>query len=123
MSAVVLIAEDEPMIRRILAEKLTREGHVIRRVADLAGLDAGLDSCDVALVDVTLDGDGVDAMRRLAVRGVRPRAGWFAMLESRAAGDADRAAGAGAAGIILKPFKPTAVALQVATLLAAAATL
>lgn len=118
MSATVLIAEDEPMIGRILSEKLTREGYQVSRVATVAGLTSALATSDVALVDATLDGDGIDAMQRLASSGIRPRAGWFAMLESRAADQGIRAVRAGAAGVIIKPFKPTAVAAKVATLLA-----
>ena len=119
MTASLLIVEDEPMISRILAEKLTREGYAVSRASTIAGLTSALSSADVALVDRTLDGDGIDVMGRLAGLGVRPRAGWFAMLESRDAGEGGRAVRAGAAGVILKPFKPTAVATQVATLLAA----
>jgi DNA-binding response OmpR family regulator len=119
VSASVLIVEDEPMIGRILAEKLAREGYAVSRATTIGALGAALASADVALVDRTLDGDGIDAMRRLADDGVRPHAGWFAMLESRDAEDGGRAVHAGAAGVILKPFKPTAVAAQVATLLAA----
>ncbi len=115
----MLIVEDEPMIGRILAEKLTREGYAVSRATTIEALSAALSTADVALVDCTLDGDGIDAMSRLARMGIHPRAGWFAMLESRAANDGGRAVLAGAAGVILKPFKPTAVAAQVATLLAA----
>ncbi len=120
MSASVLIVEDEPMIGRILAEKLSREGYTVSRAATVAQLTAGLASADVALVDSTLDADGIEAMGRLAAAGIRPRAGWLAMVESRAAADGDRAVVAGAAGVIIKPFKPTAVATKVATLLALA---
>lgn len=120
MTALVLLAEDEPMIGLILAQKLTREGHAVSRVATVADLEDGVAGCDVALVDATLDGDGIDAMRRLEAAGVRPHAGWFAMLENRAAADGSRAVRAGAAGVILKPFKPTVVAGQVAALLAVA---
>ncbi len=59
-------------------------------------------------------------MHALAAAGVRPRAGWFALLEARSSADGERAVRAGAAGVIIKPFKPTAVAAKVATLLAAA---
>ncbi len=118
MSASVLIVEDEPMIGRILADKLTREGYVVSRAATIEALTAALAFADIALVDSTLDADGIDAMSRLAGAGVRPRAGWFAMLESRAADEGGRAVLAGAAGVIIKPFKPTAVAAKVATLLA-----
>jgi CheY-like chemotaxis protein len=121
VSLTVLIAEDEPMIGRILAEKLTREGHTVVRVATSAALTEAVGSCDIALVDMTLDDDGIDAMRRLIDAGARPRIGWFAMLESRAAGEGGRAVRAGAAGVILKPFKPTAVAAQVSALVEALA--
>jgi DNA-binding response OmpR family regulator len=119
MTVTVLIAEDEPMIGRILAEKLTREGHAVRRASTTTALADALGSCDIALVDMTLDDDGIDAMRRLDGLGVRPRIGWFAMLESRSAGDGARAVQAGAAGVILKPFKPTAVAAKVTALVEA----
>lgn len=118
MSAAVLIVEDEPMIARILAEKLAREGHTVARASTTADLATALPACDVALVDLTLDGDGIDAVRRLTESGTQPRCGWFAMLESRAADQGIRAVQAGAAGVILKPFKPTLVAAQVAALLA-----
>ncbi|MGH7722602.1 MAG: response regulator [Candidatus Dormibacteria bacterium] len=120
MTATVLIVEDEPMIGRILAEKLTREGYGVARAATVAGLEAAVAASDIALVDVTLDTDGIEAMTRLAGAGLRPRAGWFALVESRAADEGARAVRAGAAGVIIKPFKPTAVATKVATLLAAA---
>ncbi|MBJ7610633.1 MAG: response regulator transcription factor [Candidatus Dormibacteraeota bacterium] len=121
MSAAVLIAEDEPMIGLILSQKMTREGHAVVRVATVAGLAGALAACDVALVDVTLDSDGIEAMRGLGTAGARPRAGWFAMVEARDATEGARAVEAGAAGVILKPFKPTAVAAQVTTLLEAVA--
>ena len=117
MSSSVLIAEDEPMIGLILAQKLTREGHQVTRVSTAAAIAAALPSCDVALVDATLESDGIDTMRDLRSVGLGPRAGWFAMLEARCAADGPRAVGAGAAGVILKPFKPTAVAAQVSALL------
>jgi DNA-binding response OmpR family regulator len=119
MSTTLLIVEDEPMIGRILREKLTREGYVVARAATIDGLRSAVASADIALVDATLDGDGIDAMRALAGAGIGPRVGWFAMLESRAEAQGPRAVQAGAAGVILKPFKPTVVAAQVAALLAA----
>lgn len=121
MSASVLVVEDEPMIGLILTQKLTREGHLVTRVTSAAAIAAALASCDVALVDATLERDGIDAMRDLVCAGLRPRAGWFAMLEARCAADGPRAVLAGAAGVILKPFKPTAVAAQVSALLGAMA--
>jgi DNA-binding response OmpR family regulator len=122
MSAIVLIAEDEPMIGRILGEKMTREGYSVVRAATVDALRGALASADVALVDATLDSDGIAAMSTLAAAGVRPRVGWLVLLEARASGEGARAVLAGAAGVVIKPFKPTAVASKVATLLATAVT-
>ena len=115
MSTRLLVAEDEPMIARILGEKLEREGYEVRVVRTAAALRESLGACDVALVDATLDEDGIDAV---ATAAERPGVGWFAMLEQRHAGEGTRAVQAGAAGVVLKPFKPTAVAAQVQLLLA-----
>ena len=113
----VLIVEDEPMIGRILAHKLAREGHGVQRRDTADALRESVASCDVALVDTTLERDGIEEMRALAAGGRAPRAGWFALVDGRDAGEARRAVAAGAAGVITKPFKPTAVAAQVAALL------
>lgn len=116
MSAHVVIAEDEPMIGRILEHKLAREGHRVSWVRDSAALLAALagGDVDVALVDATLDRDGVDLMSGMSGTA---RCGWLAMVEQRRADEPLRAATAGAAGVVLKPFKPTAVAAQVSRLL------
>lgn len=122
MTAQLLIAEDEPMIARILVDKLRREGHAVQRLSTAADLHTVLADCDVALVDVSLEEDGVEVMQRLSSTGTHPRVGWFAMVEARDPAAGARAVQAGAAGIVVKPFKPTAVAAQVQTLLAAVAT-
>jgi DNA-binding response OmpR family regulator len=120
MSAHLLIAEDEPMIGRILEHKLLREGHRVTWVRDCASVRAALQvgDVDLALVDVTLDADGVEFMASLAET---PRCGWVAMCEQRSASAPGRAVAAGAAAVVLKPFKPTAVAALVLQLLAGAA--
>jgi DNA-binding response OmpR family regulator len=116
VSAHVLIAEDEPMIGRILEHKLVREGHRVSWVRDSSALLSALAAgdVDVALVDATLDRDGIDLMSGMAGT---PRCGWLAMVEQRNADSQLRAVSAGAAGALLKPFKPTAVAAQVMRLL------
>lgn len=120
MSAHVVVAEDEPMIGRILEHKLAREGHRVTWVRDCAALQASLrqGDVDVALVDATLDRDGLELMASVAGT---PRCGWLAMVEQRNPGAQRRAAEAGAAGVVLKPFKPTAVAALVLDLLERAA--
>jgi DNA-binding response OmpR family regulator len=120
VNALLLLAEDEPMIGRILEHKLVREGHAVTWVRDCASLAAALDGgdVDIALVDVTLDRDGIEFMASLAET---PRCGWVAMAEQRDAAAQQRARDAGAAAVVVKPFKPTAVAALVLDLLERAA--
>lgn len=121
MTARVLIVEDEPMIGRILAHKLSRDGHDVRWAQSAAEADAvvGDGGVDVAIVDATLERDGLSWAADLD-GARRPRAGWLGMVEQRRPDEARRATLLGAAGIVVKPFKPTLVAAQVARLVEAA---
>ena len=119
----VLVVEDEPMIGRILQHKLVREGHRVTLVRDTHAAQAALERGDVelALVDVTLDRDGLEFMSEMTTTpGARPGCGWVAMVEQRDAESQQRATLAGAAAVVIKPFKPTAVAALVVDLLEAA---
>ena len=117
--ARILIAADEPMVSRILEHKLRREGHSVSCVRDGAAmwrvLDAG--EADVLLVDSALDSDGIGLMEELSYAGQLPSAGWFAVVEKRDQQAHTRAMRAGAVGLVVKPFKPSDVAAQVAALL------
>jgi DNA-binding response OmpR family regulator len=119
VSATVLVVEDEPMIGRILEHKLSREGHRVLWAHSAAEAEALAreEAVDVALVDVTLERDGV-ALAAAWEGGTAPACGWLAMVEARHPEEAERARAAGARGAVVKPFKPTAVAAQVRGLLA-----
>jgi DNA-binding response OmpR family regulator len=114
--ATVLVVEDEPMIGRILEHKLLREGHRVLWAHSAAEADSLCAGVDVALVDVTLERDGVALAA--AWSGVSaPSCGWLAMIEARHPEEGRRAERAGARGAVVKPFKPTVVAAQVRRLL------
>jgi two-component system response regulator QseB len=120
VTAHLLLVEDEPMIGRILEHKLAREGHRVTLVGDVAAAAAALrvGDVDLALVDVTLDRDGVEFMSDVATAG--PRCGWVAMVGQRDVLSQGRARAAGAVGVVVKPFKPTVVAALVLSLLSGA---
>ena len=119
----LLIVEDEPMIGRILEHKLVREGHRVSWVRSLAEAEHVLAAggVDLALVDATLDGDGLEFGASMAATPAAPRWGWLALVEGRDGGAPARALAAGAVGVVVKPFKPTAVAAQVDAALRGAA--
>jgi DNA-binding response OmpR family regulator len=116
----VLVVEDEPMIGRILEHKLVREGHRVTWARDTHAAQAALERGDVdlAIVDVTLDRDGLAFMSDMSTTpGARSRCGWVAMVEQRDLSAQGRARLAGAMDVVLKPFKPTAVASLVLDML------
>jgi len=116
----VLIIEDEPMIGRILEHKLRREGHDVIWLRSATDGERALarGETDTALVDATLERDAFAIIAELTQRGTAPRCGWVALVAQRDVEGRRRALEAGAAGIVSKPFKPTAVAAVVLELLA-----
>ena len=111
----LLIVEDEPMIARILEHKLRREGWAVRTCDSTAAAELVLRDgpVEVALVDATLERDGLAWAGALAESGMLPRGAWLALIEARDPAASGRALGHGAAGVVVKPFKPTAVAAEV----------
>ena len=103
------------MIARILEHKLRREGWAVRTCDSAAAAERALRDgpVEVALVDATLERDGLAWAGALAEIGMLPRHGWLALVEARDPAAPGRALGHGAAGVVIKPFKPTAVAAEV----------
>lgn len=98
----ILVVEPDPMVRRILADKLQREGYEITASSTLPADAGGYDAALIA-------GE---------VPAPVPHHGWLAICEADDPAAALAAVRAGAAGVVRKPFKPTAVAEQVRHLLA-----
>jgi len=121
-AARVIVAEDEPMIGRILEHKLSREGHRVSwlRTAAEAERAVRAEPVDVALIDATLERDGVELATALVAEGSLRADGWLALVEQRDLDAQCRALAAGAVGLVVKPFKPTQVAAQVAAVAAGA---
>jgi two-component system phosphate regulon response regulator PhoB len=108
----VLIAEDDPLIRRVTELALKREGYTVHAVCD--GQEA-VDSATAAPVDlIILDGmmprlDGIEACRMLKQD---PRTAHIPviLLSARSQnGDEESAMAAGADGYIRKPFDALAL--------------
>jgi DNA-binding response OmpR family regulator len=114
----VLLVEDEPNIAAIIVFKLEREGHSVRweTAVGPAGTAAGEAEWDLLLLDSSLDDDPFPLLERL-----RSRLPVVVMTESRDQVNPGRAARAGAAAVVRKPFKPTVLARVVGQLVRGAA--
>ena len=105
MSPRILVVDDDPDVRRMLARTLGAEGHEVEAVADGGAALAAAErhAPDTVLLDVSMPGlDGLAVCRRLRARGL---AGPILLLTARDA-VADRVAGlqAGADDYVIKPF-------------------
>ena len=115
----VLIVDDEPNIRRMVAALLSAEGYDVRDAADgAAGLAlAESTDADVALVDLMMPGplDGLALLERLRER--RPDLPVIMMSGRAGLADAVRATKLGAFTFLEKPLTPEGVLLALASAL------
>ena len=104
--ANILMVDDDPGIRDVVSEFLTRHGYTVETAADAAGMERALERGDVDLMvlDIMLPGeDGLSICRRLAGSGGPPIIMLSAMGE-----DTDRIVGLeiGADDYLPKPCNP-----------------
>ncbi|MHB1526818.1 MAG: response regulator transcription factor [Candidatus Dormibacteria bacterium] len=121
LPAHIVLAEDEPMIGRILDFKLGQEGHRVSWVRSAAEAErlCQAEGVDLLLCDVTLEEDGRQLCRRILDSGHSPRAGVVLMPEQRDPEGERLALAAGARDVVIKPFKPTLMAAKIRALLKA----
>jgi DNA-binding response OmpR family regulator len=112
-AAKILVVDDEPTVREIVAGYLRRDGHMVAEAADgvtaLELLDA--DPPDLVVLDMMLPGvNGLDVLRRVRATSDIP----VIMLTARAE-ESDRVAGLelGADDYVVKPFSPRELAARV----------
>lgn len=117
MSATVLLIEDDPDIRRLVAELLAREGFAVEQAGDAPAADAVLQRLrpDIVVLDLMLPGeDGLSICRRLRQGDAIP----ILMLSAKA-DDIDRVVGLemGADDYLVKPFNPRELLARVRAIL------
>jgi DNA-binding response OmpR family regulator len=113
----VLVVDDEPTVREIVARYLERDGHAVHEAADgddaLAWLAAHRP--DLVVLDVMLPGtDGITILRRIREQGDIP-----VIVLSARVDEVDRIVGLelGADDYVTKPFSPRELAARVRTVL------
>ncbi len=123
LSGRILVVDDEPQVRAVLANALRDHGHRVDEAQDGAAALIRLGQCDLLVTDLAMPGmNGLELLR--AARERRP--GLPALLVTGYAGDADtedlaEASGKGPLILLRKPIDPDEVAAHAATLLNGAA--
>lgn len=116
-AAQVLIVDDEPMVREVVARYLEHDGHHVTVVADgTTALDElARRSFDLAVLDLMLPGaDGLSILREIRRTGSLP----VIVLTARGdEGDRIRGLQLGADDYVVKPFSPRELSARVASVL------
>jgi two-component system nitrogen regulation response regulator NtrX len=113
--ASVLVVDDEPNIRRMLAALLTAEGYEVHEAADgQSAIEIAKSDPDVVLLDLMMPGslDGMTTLQKLRERD--PELPVIMMSGRAALSDAVRATRLGAFNFLEKPLTPESVVLSTA---------
>ena len=111
----VLVVDDEPTVRDVVARYLERDGYVVREVGDGAEVAAAIESFrpDLVVLDVMLPGtSGLDVLRELGNRVP-------VILLTARTDETDRVLGLelGADDYVVKPFSPRELVARVRSVL------
>jgi DNA-binding response OmpR family regulator len=115
--AIVLVVDDEPIVREVVVRYLAREGHETLEAADGNAARDAIERSepDLVVLDVMLPGtDGLELCRWIRARSELP----VIMLTARGE-EADRVVGLelGADDYVTKPFSPRELAARVRSVL------
>ena len=113
----VLVVDDEPIVREVVARYLQRDGFVVHEAGDgSAAVDwLATNRPDLVVLDIMLPGtDGLSILRRLRAEGDVP-----VILLTARADEVDRVVGLelGADDYVVKPFSPRELAARVRNVL------
>jgi DNA-binding response OmpR family regulator len=107
--ATILIAEDDPDIRRLLGKLLALDGHEVNEVADGEQAIESLRRSvpDLVILDIMMPRkDGLTVLRDLHLEGLRDKTKVLVLTAKNSESDWLRGYRAGADGYVPKPFDP-----------------
>jgi DNA-binding response OmpR family regulator len=116
---VILVAEAENRIAQVVTRRLGSDGHEVHwvRTARDARAELGQRACDLLLLDVTLESDGLELLQALRFSPHAPRGGIVMLAEREDVSSQERAQQLGAAAVLRKPLDPAGLSATVRDLL------
>jgi DNA-binding response OmpR family regulator len=118
--AKVIIAEDDPLVARIVSHRLGKGGHLITHVTDGAAALAAIAGTrpDLLILDIKMpEMDGLEVLRRLRADAATRTLPVILLTALGEEEDVVRGFGLGADDYLVKPFSPTELAVRVDRLL------
>jgi two-component system, OmpR family, phosphate regulon response regulator PhoB len=119
--ATILLAEDDPDIRDLVAFKLRQVGHEVRAFEDGTSAlnSAREDVPDIAILDIMMPGiSGLDVCRELRADPLTADVPVIILTARAQESDIETGFAAGADDYIVKPFSPRELASRVQAVLA-----
>lgn len=120
---LILVADDDELVREVVSNTLSEQGHVVGLVADGEDAVAAFEAKypDLVILDCAMPGmSGVDVLRRIRLSPVGARTPVLMLTARRSSNDEEIASRAGANDYLRKPFSPIQLLVRVELLLAKA---
>jgi DNA-binding response OmpR family regulator len=116
---VILVAEDESRVAQVVTSRLGSDGHEVHwvRTARDVRVELGHRPCDLLLLDVSLDTDGLELLQALRFSPQAPRGGIVMLTERGDVSSRERAQQLGAAAVLSKPLDLAGLSATVRDLL------
>ncbi|MGH2826579.1 MAG: response regulator transcription factor [Actinomycetota bacterium] len=121
--STVLVVEDDPDVRELIARKLAQAGFEVHTREDgQAGLEATSEVApDIVLLDIMMPRlDGIEVCRRMRAEPSTASVPVIMLTAKAQEADVDRGFGVGADDYIIKPFSPRELLNRVRAVLARA---
>jgi DNA-binding response OmpR family regulator len=116
---VIVVAEDEGRVAQVMTTRLGSDGHEVHWVRTARDVRTELRErpCDLLLLDISLETDGLELLQALRFAPEAPRGGIVMLADREDVSSQERAQQLGAAAVLSKPLDLAGLSATVRDLL------